>query len=128
MSPREPRRWSPFRRAAVNASGKKDTTDAQEFAAAVREVCARIGATVESYSGDEVRLFGRITGLVNLAEVRRSCAPLPRDRWRSVIGTHLTHLARAAECGRTDCISNRGCSVRERPRDRRPAASRCRCR
>jgi hypothetical protein len=53
---------------------------------------------VESYSGDEVRLFGRITGLVNLAEVRRSCAPLPRDRWRSVIGTHLTHLARAAEC------------------------------
>jgi hypothetical protein len=72
-------------------------SDDESFRALVRQACALLGCTIESFSGDRIRLYGRITGLVGLADVRRACLPLPRSQWSGVIQTHLIGLARSLE-------------------------------
>lgn len=87
--PAGPGRGGSAGRAAGDAEGA--------FWGAVREACMRLGCTVEPEGPQRARLYGRISGLVDLTEIRQELNGLPPERWAAVAHTHLAALARAQE-------------------------------
>lgn len=76
---------------------RRSTSEAEDFAGAVRDACGRLGLTVVALDADRVELLGRINGTVALEDVRAACALRPREHWTEAVLDALQGLALSLE-------------------------------